>query len=61
MKASPGGLRPQSNTIWRYHRRVPMSEAVELTSVELAAKLFRGLADPTRLSVLLARRAESGG
>lgn len=33
-----------------------MSEAVELTSVELAAKLFRGLADPTRLSVLLALR-----
>ncbi len=31
-----------------------MSEAVELTSVELAAKLFRGLADPTRLSILLA-------
>jgi DNA-binding transcriptional ArsR family regulator len=35
---------------------MPMSEAVELTSVELAAKLFRGLADPTRLSVLLALR-----
>ncbi len=31
-----------------------MSEAAELTSVELAAKLFRGLADPTRLGVLLA-------
>ena len=31
-----------------------MSKAAELTSVELAAKLFRGLADPTRLGVLLA-------
>jgi DNA-binding transcriptional ArsR family regulator len=31
-----------------------MSEVVELTSVELAAKLFRGLADPTRLGILLA-------
>ncbi len=31
-----------------------MSEAAELTSVELAATLFRGLADPTRLGVLLA-------
>lgn len=31
-----------------------MSQAAELTSVELAAKLFRGLADPTRLGVLLA-------
>ncbi len=33
-----------------------MSEAAELTSVELAAKLFRGLADPTRLGILLALR-----
>jgi DNA-binding transcriptional ArsR family regulator len=33
---------------------MPMNEAVDLTSVELAAKLFRGLADPTRLGLLLA-------
>ena len=33
-----------------------MSEAADPTSVELAAKLFRGLADPTRLGVLLALR-----
>lgn len=31
-----------------------MNKTTELTSVELAAKLFRGLADPTRLGVLLA-------
>jgi len=35
-----------------------MSKAVELTSVELAAKLFRGLADPTRLGILLALQGE---
>lgn len=33
---------------------MPMSEVAQLTSVELAAKLFRGLGDPTRLGVLLA-------
>jgi hypothetical protein len=39
----------------RYHRQMPISTAAgtEASPAALAAKLFRSLADPTRLSILL--------
>ncbi len=38
--------------MFRYHRNVPIKAPPETTAV--AAKLFRGFADPTRLGILLA-------
>ena len=40
--------------IRRYHRQMPIKSAALTTEVDLAAKLFRGLADSTRLAILLA-------
>jgi DNA-binding transcriptional ArsR family regulator len=39
----------------RYHRLVPIT--MPTTDAQLAAKLFRGLGDPTRLEILLALQA----
>lgn len=40
--------------IRRYHRQMPIRTVAPTTEVDLAAKLFRGLADSTRLAILLA-------
>jgi ArsR family transcriptional regulator len=45
----------RANAASRYHRLVPIT--VPTTDAELAAKLFRGLGDPTRLEILLVLQA----
>jgi DNA-binding transcriptional ArsR family regulator len=49
------GRLEHSNAHPRYHRWMPITPPV--TDAQLAAKLFRGLGDPTRLEILLALQA----
>jgi hypothetical protein len=53
--ATAGGQ--QRSGHYRYHRFMPMINEDGTSSAALAAKLFRGLADPTRLGILLALQA----
>lgn len=46
----------RSNSECGYHRHMPMIQEADAPA-RLAAKLFRGLADPTRLGILLALQA----
>jgi DNA-binding transcriptional ArsR family regulator len=47
----------QPETLFRYHRPMPMqSPPAEATAVAAASALFRGLADPSRLAILLELR-----
>ena len=43
--------------LYRYHRAMPMSSVPSTRTVNRASALFRGLADPTRLAILLELRA----